>query len=86
VALQPNAFYLDPLLIHRKIPDHSDLVFYSFGTMTSLGAAGIAPATGQARSLSIIESILGILYLGVLVSRLIAAYRPPGDQQNSADK
>ncbi|HEY4046292.1 MAG TPA: hypothetical protein VGM27_05425 [Acidobacteriaceae bacterium] len=58
------------------MPDHSALTFYSFGVMTCLGAAGISPVSEQARSLTIIEAILGILYLGVLVSRLIAMYRP----------
>jgi hypothetical protein len=79
VAFQPGAFYLDPLFNHHTLPVQSDLTYYSFVTMTSLGAVGISPLTDQARSLSIIESVLGILYLGVLVSRLIATYRPQGD-------
>jgi hypothetical protein len=81
VALQPSAFYLDPVLNHRTSPTQFDLTYYSFVTMTSLGAVGISPVSDQARSLSIIESVLGILYLGVLVSRLIAIYKP---QVNSA--
>jgi hypothetical protein len=76
VALQPHAFYLDPVLNHRALPVQSDLTYYSFVTMTSLGAVGISPVSDQARSLSVVESVIGILYLGVLVSRLIAAYRP----------
>jgi len=79
VALQPDAFYLDPKLNHHVLPAQSDLVYYSFVTMTSLGAAGISPVSDQARSISVVESVIGILYLGVLVSRLIAAYRPPDD-------
>jgi hypothetical protein len=79
VALQHNAFYLDPLLNHRTLPIQSDLIYYSFVTMTSLGAVGILPVSDQARSISVVESVIGILYLGVLVSRLIAAYRPQAD-------
>lgn len=79
VALQPGAFYLDPVLNHRTLPIQSDLSYYSFVTMTSLGAVGISPVSDQARSISVVESVIGILYLGVLVSRLIAAYRPPID-------
>ena len=79
VALQPAAFYLDPTLNHHVLPAQSDLFYYSFVTMTSLGAVGISPVTDQARSISVVESVIGILYLGVLVSRLIAAYRPPDD-------
>lgn len=79
VALQHSAFYLDPAIIHHPLPTQFDMTYYSFVTMTSLGAVGISPVSDQARSLSIIESVLGILYLGVLVSRLIATYRPQVD-------
>ena len=73
-ALQPHAFYLDPLSNLHTVPDRIDLLYYSFGTMTSLGAAGITPASAQARSLTVIEAVLGVLYLAVLVARLIGAY------------
>jgi hypothetical protein len=76
VAFQHDAFYLDPTLNHRTLPVQPDFIYYSFLTMTSLGAAGISPVSDQARSLSIVQSLLGILYLGVLVSRLIATYKP----------
>jgi hypothetical protein len=42
--------------------------------MTSLGAAGITPVSGEARLLTIIEALLGVLFLAVLVSRLLSAY------------
>jgi hypothetical protein len=41
--------------------------------MTQLGAAGITAVSD--RSLSVIEAILGQLYLAVLISRLVGAYR-----------
>ncbi len=74
-ALQPNAFYLDPLVNSHKYPNAFDFIYYSFGTMTSLGAAGIMAVSPQVRSLSVIEAILGVLYLAVLISRLMGAYR-----------
>jgi multisubunit Na+/H+ antiporter MnhC subunit len=77
--LQPNAFYLDPHTNLHTVPNRFDLIYYSYGTMTSLGAAGITPVSPQARSLTVLEAILGVLYLAVLVARLIGAYRPsPG--------
>ena len=77
--LQPHAFRLDPALNLHTIPDRFDFIYYSFGMMTQLGAAGIAAVTDQARSVSVIEAILGQLYLAVLISRLVGAYRitPP---------
>jgi hypothetical protein len=74
-TLQTNAFYLDPLTNSHKSPNAFDFVYYSFGTMTSLGAAGIVAVSPQLRSLSVIEAILGVLYLAVLISRLMGAYR-----------
>lgn len=74
--LQPNAFYLDPTTNLHSVPDRFDFIYYSFGTMTSLGAAGITAVTAEARSVSIVQTILGMLYLAVLIARLMAVYRP----------
>jgi hypothetical protein len=77
--LQPSAFLLDPLVNHHTVPDRFDFIYYSFGMMTQLGAAGITAVSDHARSISVIEAILGQLYLAVLISRLVSAYRmhPP---------
>ena len=82
---EPHAFYLDPAVNSHAIFDRLDAVYYSFGTMTSLGANGIIPVSGEARLLTIIEALLGVLFLAVLVSRLLSVYvvkgpLPPTDQ------
>jgi hypothetical protein len=77
--LRPRAFYLDPQTNFHPRPDRLDFIFYSFATMTSLGANGITPVSGEARCLSVIEALLGVLYLAVLISRLIGAYRHPSE-------
>jgi Ion channel len=79
-AVKPKAFYFDPVLNAHITPNRFDFVYYSFATMTSLGSAGITPVSGQARSISVLEAIIGILYLAVLISRLMADYR----QHNSS--
>jgi hypothetical protein len=77
--LQSYAFRLDPTVNRHTIPDRFDFIYYRFGMMTQLGAAGITAVTDPARSISVTEAILGQLYLAVLISRLVAAYRrnPP---------
>jgi hypothetical protein len=83
--LEPRAFYLDPAINTHAVPVGFDFIFFSFGSMTTAGAAGIAAASPQARSLSMIESILAVLYLTVMISRLMGAYRPnqPGSVESS---
>ena len=51
--------------------DWFDCVFYSFVTLTSLGYGDIMPITAQARSLSILEAVSGIIYVAVLIARLL---------------
>jgi Ion channel len=74
-GFDPLAFHLDPASNLHTVPDRFDFIYYSFGTISSLGAAGITPVSGEARSLTVIEGILGVLYLAVLISRLMGAYR-----------
>jgi hypothetical protein len=84
--LQPSAFFLSPGVNRHTVPDRFDFIYYSFGMMTQLGAAGITAVSDQARSISVIEAILGQLYLAVLISRLVSAYRrhpTPGDSQGT---
>jgi hypothetical protein len=73
--LHQNAFYMDPLVNPHTVPNRFDFVYYSFGSITSLGATGMVPVLPQARSFTILEAILGILYLAVLIARLMGAYR-----------
>jgi len=70
----PKAFYLDPTVNNHPVLTRLDAMYYSFGTMTSLGAAGITPVSSEARLLTIIEALLGVLFLAVLISRLMSAY------------
>ncbi len=72
--LQPWAFYLTPGVNVHKTAQYSDIVYFSFGSMTSLGSSGVVPVSLSVRSLSSVEAILGLLYLAVLVSRLVGMY------------
>jgi hypothetical protein len=75
-SLHPGAFYMDPVINAHTVPNRFDFVYYSFGTLTSLGATGVTAVLSQARSFTVVEAILGVLYLAVLIARLMGAYRP----------
>jgi hypothetical protein len=52
------------------------LLYFSFTTLTSVGFGDITPITHQARSLVIIEQLIGVFFVAVLIARL-AGLHPP---------
>jgi len=57
---------------------HSELLYLSVVTLSTLGYGDVLPVTAQARMLAAIEAIIGQLYLAVLIARLVGieATRP----------
>lgn len=72
VTFQPAGLSAEPRIPNHNV-DWSDCMYYSFVTLTSLGG-GLAPVSPQARSLTILENVSGVLYVAVLIARLISAY------------
>lgn len=82
-TLQPGALSMDAARHPNHRLDWFDCIFYSFATLTTVGYGDIVPITGQARSLSILEAVSGVLYVAVLIARLVglhAAVRFERDQ------
>lgn len=50
--------------------------YFSFSTLSSVGYGDIAPVSKVARTLAVMESVTGILYVAVLISRLVSLYSP----------
>jgi ion channel len=73
-TLQPGALAMDAIRHPNHQMDWFDCVFYSYATVTTLGYGDIVPITAQARSLSILEAISGVLYVAVLVARIVGLY------------
>jgi hypothetical protein len=50
---------------------HFLLTYFSFVTLTSVGYGDITPGSGTARSLAVVEAILGQFYIAALIGELI---------------
>jgi hypothetical protein len=74
VHLHPDSFAVDTRLFHHAIAVQADLIYYSYTTLVALGANGIAPSAPSTRCLSMIESLLGVMYLTVLLGRLVGLH------------
>ena len=69
-ALVPGAF--SNLSIHDRVSLPSDLVYFSFSTLTTVGYGDIVPMHPFARSLTNLEAIFGQLYPATLLARLVS--------------
>jgi hypothetical protein len=69
-AVHPGSFSLSS----GGTPDWSDLMYYSYVTLTTLGYGDITPASTYARSSAVLEAITGVLYMAILVARLVSLY------------
>ena len=56
-----------------------DLLYFSFSTVTTTGFGDIVPLTRPARVAAIAESIIGQLFLAILIARLVGVYPRPRD-------
>ena len=51
-----------------------EALYYSFVTMTTLGYGEILPISDQARTITIILSVLGPMYVAILIALLVGKY------------
>ena len=59
-----------------------DFIYYSFVTLTTLGYGDMLAITNQARGLSVLEAIVGQLYLAIMVARLVGMHSQNGSSKN----
>ena len=56
------------------ISEMSDLVYFSFVTLTTVGYGDISPQTILARRLAVFEAAMGGIYLAVIIAMLVGRY------------
>ena len=56
----------------REMTSYSQMVYFSFVTMSTLGYGDMIPRTPPAQTMAWMQSVLGQLYLAVLVARLVS--------------
>jgi len=69
--LQPGSFHISTRANPNIAVDYSDFILFSFEMLTTLGSADITPLTHIARVVAILESVIGVLYVAVLVASLV---------------
>ncbi len=70
---RPDAFYFDPTTQMGE-PPISELIYFSFVSLTTMGFGDILPVYPLARSLVMLEGLVGQIYPAVLLARLVTLY------------
>jgi hypothetical protein len=74
VEVEPFSFpsHHQAAAVDVERPSLSQLIYFSFVTMTALGYGDITPRTEMARTASYMQAIVGQIYIVVLIARLVA--------------
>ncbi|UCG85861.1 MAG: two pore domain potassium channel family protein [Gemmatimonadota bacterium] len=74
--VEPQSFgqAVDLAPVGQEVRLASELNYFSFVTLTTLGYGDIAPQTGVARGVATVEAMVGQFYLAVLVARLVGLH------------
>jgi hypothetical protein len=56
--------------------------YFSFVTMTTLGYGDILPISEQARAITIVLSVLGPMYVAILIAMMVGKYASKPDKQS----
>ncbi len=60
-------------------PDrHSELLYFSLVTLSTIGYGDVVPITGEVRMLAALEGVTGVLYVAIAVALLVSAYKQQG--------
>jgi hypothetical protein len=57
----------------------STMLYFSYVTLTSTGMSDVMPAHPIARTLCVLEMVVGVLFITVLIARLAGSYPPKDD-------
>ena len=57
---------------------HSELLYFSLVTLSTIGYGDIVPVYGEVRMLAALEGVIGVLYIAITVALLVSAYKQQG--------
>lgn len=74
--IYPNSFHLIPHISHLTTHDPwlSELMYFSFVTLLTIGYGDITPLLDLSQTVVIIEGIIGQFYVAILVARIVSVY------------
>jgi voltage-gated potassium channel len=70
----------------EKEVERSDIFYYSYSTLTTLGYGDVTPINKSIKSIAIIEVIFGQMYIAIMISKLVGIYIYQSTVKNTTPK
>ena len=84
LELQPGSFVSNSELVRNDyVGRMMQLRYFSFTTLTTVGYGDIVPHSPAARTMAILEAVMGQFYLVALVGRLVGLHIVHGNIERS---
>jgi Ion channel len=78
-----DAFHPGSIQIGNPAERETNLLYFSLITLSTIGYGDIVPLTGEARILSALEGVTGVLYIAITVALLVSRFRTePSDSHD----
>jgi hypothetical protein len=74
-----------PFFANRGLTDQFDYFYFSYASLTTVGFGDFVSRGDLGRSLSVLEAVLGQIFLVTLIARLVSLFRPPQRDTNSSE-
>jgi hypothetical protein len=73
-VVAPESFIINPKPDGERTINGFEALYFSFGTLAPISDNDIVPRSNLARLLVMIEAIVGMLFMGMLIARLVGIY------------
>jgi hypothetical protein len=74
VFLAVNEFRTEPFFAQPGAHPQSEYLYFSFVALTTLGFGDLSPAVGLPQALTVVEALLGQIFLVTMVARLVTLW------------
>lgn len=74
VHFEPGAIYINEANNPDGVVSFAELVYFSTTTITSVGFGEITPVVPAARSLVMLQQVVGVLFVAIVIARLTSLY------------
>ena len=74
VFLAVNEFRNEPFFVQPGEHQQSEFLYFSFVALTTLGFGDLSPSVGLPQALTVIEALVGSIFLVTLVARLVTLW------------